>query len=150
MNTEEIKAVVRNLRDVIGIIEAETHRNDRRSYLLCLLNNAWANLDRHWLAMEVAAAETSPAKCDSCAVELCGHGRLLCPACCEAAQVEPAQWPDERLDAIEERLAEIEREAKELVRVYVRHIEKLHAVAKPLGEPIMTPEEATQSPPSSG
>lgn len=61
MKAEEFEAVVRNLKDVIGIIEANTDQNDRRRYQLCLLRNAWANLDRHWLEMEAAETDKQPA-----------------------------------------------------------------------------------------
>lgn len=103
MNAEESVPVLKDIADAIADGGPRT--------MLETLKDVYVELDQHRLAME-EAAETSPAKCDSCGVELCGHGRLVCPACCEAAEptcpgalipYDVDKLPD-RLDATDKRI----------------------------------------------
>lgn len=82
MNAEEIENVLEMVMEAKRLVPGV-----RPSEVIAQLNAIWTTLDQHRLVME--AAETSPAKCYGCGVELCGHGRLVCPACCDAAESKP-------------------------------------------------------------
>jgi hypothetical protein len=112
---------------------------------------------------EKVRQEMEPAespKCSNCNVELCGHGVSLCPECSEAEEVEPTQSPDERLgahiasidshrrrlddncadsrdriEAIEERLKEIERVAGLTDQQVAVHRSWLRGLPCPCGPP---------------
>jgi hypothetical protein len=126
--------MLRRLTRVIKNIDALVDRSTDADADLLNLKELWQALNRHRLEME--AAENKPVTAEAV------------PAVSGIATIVT----ESRLDRIEKRLDEIGAELKELTRVYVRHITRLHAVAKTVDEREypMTPEDATESPPSSG
>lgn len=154
MKAEEFKATLEKLQDAMhGGTDVLTSRgwsapNEG-------LSEVYRELNNHWLEMEAAR------KCVVCHHRVRVANSSLCAGCYETVTgqseaptlVAVGDLATRRdLERIEKRLGEMKAEIKELTRVYVRHIGKLHDVSEPIDEhdyPV-TPEEATQSPPSSG